>query len=192
MQWLGSCSDTMAEEPAPAVRNSMVGLKVMPPFFIVPRVPVQHSQTKYVPGIIHQPEKKWRAEIKHHLAHKKSSQPRERNVHTSYRSRSRSWSAVDHVVPQLPLWEVVKDLQSTDPTKETCATVVVDHANYTGPIRQHELLIDHTRSRTDLPCLADPDHGRGNSWSVRDVKSCLYVQKRKTKNKKGSCHKTDK
>ena len=35
------------------------------------------------------------------------------------------------------LSEVVQDLHSTDLTQETCATEV--HADYKGPIRQHEL-----------------------------------------------------
>ena len=30
----------------------------------------------------------------------------------------RSWS-IDHLVPHLPLWEIVQDLYSTDPTQET-------------------------------------------------------------------------
>ena len=47
------------------------------------------------------------------------------------------------------------DLSSTaDPTQQICATV--DHAGYTGPIRQHGL--DHTRSGIDLPYLADLGH----------------------------------
>ena len=50
---------------------------------------------------------------------------------------------LDHLVPHLPVWEVVQDLHSTDPTHETCATAV-EHADCTGPTRQHEL--DHTRS----------------------------------------------
>ena len=32
----------------------------------------------------------------------------------------------------------------------------LDHAEHTGPIRQHEL--DGTRSGIDLPCLVDLDH----------------------------------
>ena len=29
-------------------------------------------------------------------------------------------STADYLVTQLPLWEVAQDLQSTDPTQETC------------------------------------------------------------------------
>ena len=41
----------------------------------------------------------------------------------------------------------MQDLRSTDPTQETCATAV-DHGDYTGPTRQHEL--DHTKPGIDL------------------------------------------
>ena len=41
-------------------------------------------------------------------------------------------STVDHLVPHLPLWEVMQDLHgTTDPTQETRA--VVEDAGYTGP-----------------------------------------------------------
>ena len=40
----------------------------------------------------------------------------------------------------------------SDPGNMCC----IDHADYTSPTRQHEL--DHTRSGTDLPCLADLHH----------------------------------
>ena len=39
---------------------------------------------------------------------------------------------IDHLVPHLPLREVVQDLHSTDPTQETCATAV-NHADHTAP-----------------------------------------------------------
>ena len=45
---------------------------------------------------------------------------------------------LDHPVSRLPLLEVVQDLYSTDPTRNR----VLDQADYTAPIRQHEL--DHT------------------------------------------------
>ena len=63
-------------------------------------------------------------------------------------------STVDDLAPHLPLREVVQNLHGTDPTQETCA--IADHADYTGPTRQHEL--DHTRSGIDLSALKDLDH----------------------------------
>ena len=42
---------------------------------------------------------------------------------------------LDHLVPDLPLCEVVQDLRNTDPTQEH----VLGHADGTGPIRRHEL-----------------------------------------------------
>ena len=51
---------------------------------------------------------------------------------------------VNHLVPHPPLWKAVQDLYSTDPTQETFATII-DHADYTGPTRLHELdRTDHT------------------------------------------------
>ena len=47
----------------------------------------------------------------------------------------------DHLYPKLPLWHVVQDLYSTDPTQETCAVEQVDHAEYTAPTGRHELLL---------------------------------------------------
>lgn len=40
-------------------------------------------------------------------------------------------------------------MRSTDPTQE----IVLDHADYSGPIRQHEL--ERASTGINLPCLAD-------------------------------------
>ena len=37
---------------------------------------------------------------------------------------------------------------------------MLDHADYTAPTKQHELLIDHT-DQEYLPCLAELDHSMG-------------------------------
>ena len=52
----------------------------------------------------------------------------------------------------------MQDLCSTDPTHKT-HVVFIDHADYTGPIRQREL--DHTKTAIDLPCLTDLHHEVG-------------------------------
>ena len=55
---------------------------------------------------------------------------------------------LDRLVPH-PLWEVVQDLHSTAPTR---GNMSLDHADYTGPNRQHELdHTDHTDQEIDLP-----------------------------------------
>ena len=64
---------------------------------------------------------------------------------------------LDHLVPHLPLREVVHTVckVQTKPWK-TCAYETMQIVCTGGPTRQHEL--DQTRSGTDLPCLADLDH----------------------------------
>ena len=44
----------------------------------------------------------------------------------------------DHLDPNLPLLDAVRDLYSTDPTQEICPRS--DHADYTAPTRLHVLL----------------------------------------------------
>ena len=44
---------------------------------------------------------------------------------------------IDDLVPRLPLGEVMRDLSSTDPTQDK----LLDHADFTGPTRQHGLLL---------------------------------------------------
>lgn len=53
----------------------------------------------------------------------------------------------------------MQDLRSTYPSQETYAT---DNTDNTGPTRQRELLIDHTRSGIDQSALLkDLDHEVG-------------------------------
>ena len=53
---------------------------------------------------------------------------------------------VDNFVPSSPAVArgCARSVYSTDPTQETCATLVLDHAGYATPTPRHEL--DHTRS----------------------------------------------
>ena len=64
------------------------------------------------------------------------------------------------------------DLNSTDPTQETCPTV--DHADYLAPTRQHE--VDHALSGIDLSCLADLYHQAGIDYLSEVCNSVLGVR----------------
>ena len=66
---------------------------------------------------------------------------------TSIHISDSSIMILDHLLPHLPLWEVVQDLHSTDPNQKMCLDL--DHADYADPIWQHEL--DYARSGIDLP-----------------------------------------
>ena len=64
---------------------------------------------------------------------------------------SRTDQDQDYADPNLPLWEVVHDLYSTDLTQETRPT---DHADFAAPTLQHEL--DHLDQESI--CLGDVGH----------------------------------
>ena len=83
----------------------------------------------------------------------KYNSTRDRSIHTSERSRSRSSrSSID---PNLPLEDIVRDLYSSNPPHETCATI--DHTDHTARTRQHEL--DHTWYKSsNLSVLKDLAH----------------------------------
>ena len=67
---------------------------------------------------------------------------------------------IDHLDPNLPLWDVVQVLCSSDPTEETRPRSCRSYAS----TRQHEL--DH--SNHGYICPEELNHS-GNRWSVRDV-----------------------
>ena len=68
---------------------------------------------------------------------------------------------VDHLVPRLPLCEVVQDSQTTNPTPGNCPTAV-DGADFYGshPAKRARSYTWYTRSGIDdISALKDLDHG---------------------------------
>ena len=83
---------------------------------------------------------------------------------------------LDRPVPHLPLWEIVQDLRSTDPTQETR---VLDYVDFTGPAQQATWPIDgrsdQTRSGGDL-CLETFRSWSENRSSIYRSRSIRGVQ----------------